>query len=60
VHVADALACFIDKPSNGDGNPAELVSSEALTILDYTPEKLLHYRDRTLKNFEMVNAMFRL
>lgn len=53
VHLGDALACQLEAP---DTAPAP----EALEALGQTPETFAQYRDRTLENFEFVNALCRL
>jgi hypothetical protein len=60
VNVADALARFIDDQSNGSGHPADEAAPEALNLLKLSPDQVLHYRDRTVENFEFVNALCRL
>jgi putative nucleotidyltransferase with HDIG domain len=53
VHLGDALACQLEAP---DTAPAP----EALEALGQTTETFAQYRDRTLENFEFVNALCRL
>ena len=53
VHLGDALACQLESP---EVTPAP----EALEALGQTPESFAHYRDRTIENFEFVNALCRL
>ena len=53
IHLGDALACQLE-------NPAVTPASEALELLGQTPETFAHYRDRTIENFEFVNALCRL
>lgn len=59
VCLADALAHFVDDPSR-ESCPAGSAAASALGILGLSQEDVLHYRDRTLENFEFVNALCRL
>jgi putative nucleotidyltransferase with HDIG domain len=60
VHLAEALAGFMELPPDTPHTPAETVVPDALALANMSPDDLLHYRDRTLENFEFVNAMCRL
>jgi HD-like signal output (HDOD) protein len=59
VNVADSLARILGEPAKGE-NGTPPASAEALSILKLAPEDLLRYKDRTLENFEFVNALCRL
>ena len=53
IHLGDALARQLQSPESA---PAP----EALEVLGQTNEDFANYRDRTLENFEFVNALCRL
>lgn len=60
VNLAEALAIWIEGQPGLTVPPSELAASEALRLLQLRPERLEHYRDRTLENFEFVNALAHL
>jgi HD-like signal output (HDOD) protein len=59
VHLGDALAHLVDKPQNAENEYAP-TTMDALKILNLPPEAIIRYRDRTVENFEFVNALCRL
>jgi HD-like signal output (HDOD) protein len=58
VHLADVLANLLVQPSPALNGRAP-ATSDALNILGLTDESLAGYRERTLENFEFVNALCR-
>lgn len=58
VHLADVVAHSLESPSDERGCPPVTVG--ALEILGLPADSLAGYRERTLENFEFVNAMCRL
>ncbi len=58
IHLADVVALRLDKPAAGDPNPAP-DTADALEILQMSPASLDHYLERTLENFQFVNALCR-
>jgi putative nucleotidyltransferase with HDIG domain len=59
IHLADALALLLDKPAPGQCGMGG-ATTDALNILQLQPDALDRYRNRTLENFEFVNALCRL
>ena len=53
VHLGEALARQLE-------NPEAAPAPAALEALSQTPEQFAQYRDRTVENFEFVNALCRL
>jgi len=59
VHLGDFVANLLDEPSF-DADACGQETSEALRILELPKECLGSYRERTLDNFEFVNALCRV